>query len=45
MLVRVVLIDRVICGKRLEKVEKVNYVAFWGKALQPERTACAKALK
>lgn len=44
MLVRVVLIERVTCGKRLEEVEKASHVAFWGKALQPERAVCTKAL-
>lgn len=43
MLIRVVLIDRVTFEQRLEEVEEVSHVAFWGKPFQPEGTASAKA--
>ena len=39
MLIKVVLVERVPFERRLEEVEKVSHVAFWGKASQPERTA------
>lgn len=45
MLVRVVLIDSVTLEQRLEKVEEVSQVAFWGKPFQPEGTAVAKTLR
>lgn len=45
MLVSIGLIDRVTLEQRLEEVEEVSHVAFWGKPFQLEGIVSTKSLR